>query len=408
MAKRRANGEGSLYKRKDGTWTAQYTDCNGKKRYLYGKTQQIVKDKLKEALYHNDNGIVLETKKMTFSQWMMEWLEVYARPTIRETTYVNWRNTIEKHIEPHFRNVQLRELRPDMLQKLINEKLKKRLDNKPGGYSTMFVVGIKSRMYGALEKAVELNLIAKNPAERVKLPPKSTKDIQVLTKEEQRELEKTIIDTMQTDNIVFAFLLMLYTGLRIGEALGLQIGDIDLDKAELTVRRSMNYVQLPDATETGYGKKGQRKTGDPKSKSSKRTIPLSPFIVEHIRQHLERRAREVGLLSEVWKNSPRHTEKWIDEDYIFLSSLGNATDRSTMRVKLLALCKKAGIPAITPHGLRHTFATRWIEAGLDVKTLSEILGHADVRMTLNTYTHSLSAQKVDSMKQFGAFYSKDL
>ena len=133
MAKRRANGEGSLYKRKDGTWTAQYTDYTGKKRYLYGKTQQIVKDKLKEALRNSENGIVLDTRKITFSQWILEWLEVYARPSIRETTYVNWRNMVVKHIEPHFRNVQLRELRPDMLQKLINEKLTKRFDGKPGG-----------------------------------------------------------------------------------------------------------------------------------------------------------------------------------------------------------------------------------------------------------------------------------
>lgn len=98
-----------------------------------------------------------------------------------------------------------------MPQKLINEKLEKRLDDMPGGYSKLYCVGLKSRMYGALGK--------------------------------------TIIDAMQTDNIVFAFLLMLYTCLCIGEALGLQTGDIDLDKAELTVRRSMNYVQLPNTTE---------------------------------------------------------------------------------------------------------------------------------------------------------------
>lgn len=102
MGKRRANGEGSIFKRKDGLWAAQYTDNTGKKRVLYGKTQQIAKDKLKEAIRQSDKGLLMDKNNITLVEWINEWLEVYARPTIKKTTYASYYRLLNNHVIPYF------------------------------------------------------------------------------------------------------------------------------------------------------------------------------------------------------------------------------------------------------------------------------------------------------------------
>lgn len=122
MAKRRANGEGSIYKRKDGKWAAQYTDNMGKRRTLYGKTQQEVRQKMKEAMEQSDSGLLMDKDKMTFCDWMKEWLEQYANPTVRAATYANYYSILNQHVLPAFPKVLLKDLRADMLQKYFNKK----------------------------------------------------------------------------------------------------------------------------------------------------------------------------------------------------------------------------------------------------------------------------------------------
>lgn len=246
---------------------------------------------------------------------------------------------------------------------------------------------------------MDLGLIPRNPAKKLALPPVERKEKQILTKEQQRKLEAVIIESIDKDFNNGMFLLMLYTGLRVGETVGLKVSDIDFKKNELSVRRTLGRVPIP-------GEKILPKmVGEPKTKTSRRTIPLPLPIVDLLKMIVERRAERVQQLEPMWEKSPKWTSKWRDEDYLFLTCYGNTFDTASVRRILVGLEEKAGVePFVSLHGLRHTFATRWIEAGLDVKSLSEILGHADASMTLNVYTHSLADQKRASMDKLSGLF----
>ena len=139
MPKRRANGEGSIYLRADGKWCAQYIDFNGRKRYLYGKTQQEVRRKLQDALRRKDDGYSLEPKAISVSDWVKEWLDNFKKPMLRESTYsaslLRWKH----HIEPYFSKIKLNQLRAEQVQSFLNGKAVSRLDGKPGGYSVSMI-----------------------------------------------------------------------------------------------------------------------------------------------------------------------------------------------------------------------------------------------------------------------------
>lgn len=396
MAKRRANGEGSIYKRSDGTWCAQYTDYTGKKRYLYAKTQQAVKDKLKEAIKNKDLGILADAGKITFSTWMKEWLETYARPGIRANTYAAYYATIYTHIIPAFEDVKLKDLREDMLQRFINDLATTRKDGKPGGYKYGTCRRITARIYSALEKAVDLGMILKNPAKSLRLSPNDAKEKEILTKDEQARLEKAIVNSLTKDHNNVMFLLALYTGLRVGEIAGLCIKNIDLEKKELYVRQAMGRVQIPNEGTA------PRVVDAPKTPSSIRTVPLPQFMVDRLKTFLMKREELINLLSEVWERDPLYSPKWFQGGFLFLSVHGNALEPSGIAKKLKTLTMEAGVKNIGPHTLRHTFATRWLEAGYDVKSLSKILGHKDAKMTLNIYVHSLPEQQRSSMEDFAS------
>ena len=391
MPKRRANGEGSIYQRKDGKWCAQYIDCLGKKRYLYGKTQQAVRKKLQEAIRQNDAGISLEPKRITFSAWVKEWLDVYQKPVLKESTYVgnlvHWR----VHIEPYFNKIQLKDIRAEQIQRFVNEKSEKRRDGKPGAYSPSMVQLIYGLITGSLKKAVSLGYIPRNPAEGINVKPREHKDKRIFSVEEQRRFEKYIREDMERHPDSSIFLLLLYTGMRIGEALGLQISDIDFKEREIHINRTVGTI----TKESGYG--SQFYVSTPKTKAGKRVIPMSDTVMELLAGQIEHRNRLVDGMRPRWEETGKSTE-YADAGYIYITDGGGVINKTNLHQKLVTLCKKANIsPYVSLHGSRHTFATRWLEAGLDVRSLAEILGHTDIKMTLNTYTHALPEQKRKNM-----------
>lgn len=401
MPKRRANGEGSIYKRKDGHWVSQYTDMDGYKHYMYGKTQQEVKDKLKQAIRMDDEGISPSAGKTPFSKWIAEWLEVYARPMIRPSTYEAYRNLVYHHIVPAFPRVALKDIRESTLQRFLNEKLETRLDGKPGGYAPSFCGRLKEMLYSSLEKAASLGMIPRNPAAHLRLPPKKPREKQILTREQQRSFEAVAGERFGQDYTIGMYLLMLRTGMRVGEASALQLRDIDVEKEEIHIQRTIFRMRSQKEPHT------ERVVGEPKTRNSDRIIPLDSNTMELVKAILKGRERQIEASGRLWGNYVRHEPKWIEDGFIFLTVSGNAFDETSVRKKLHILLKKAGAPKVSPHALRHTFATRWIEAGLDVKSLADILGHADAKMTLNVYTHSLAEQKRESMMRLSQSLNAD-
>lgn len=215
MAKRRANGEGSLYQRKNGTWTAQYTDTTGKIRYLYGKIQQEARQKMKEAIRLMDTGVILEPKKITLPAWVEEWMETYKKPVWRATTYNSRKRFLRNHIELFFRGVTLKDVRPENLQKFVNEMAEKRKDGKQGGLCPQTCNLIFSVVDGALQKAVELDYILKNPADTVSKKHTVGTEKQVFSLDKQIKIEKMIEASMEKHPNNSALLLMLRTGMRV-------------------------------------------------------------------------------------------------------------------------------------------------------------------------------------------------
>lgn len=392
MAKRRANGEGSIYKRKDGLWAAEYFDNTGKRRQLYGKSQQIVKDKLKEAIKQSDAGLSMDKSKITLSQWLTDWLEVYAKPMCREGTYDIYYRQIHQHIIPAFPKVLLKDLRPDMLQRFFNEKAASgRLDGQEGGLSIKYLNHMKVVLSGALKQAVENDIIPANITKKVKLPPIRKPNIPALTRDEQKRLEEVALNDYNL--MSFAFVLDLYTGMRIGELLALKISDIDFERNELYVQRQRSRVGIPDSDE----QKTKMVEREPKTAKGRRTIPLTGDIVKLLKKYLEDRAVYIKKMRYFWERNS--AQPWTDEDYLFITERGGPAERSSIRNIFVRILEAAEVKPINLHALRHTFATRCLENGFDIRTLADILGHADVSETLNTYAHAMEDQKRANMEK---------
>ena len=389
MAKR-GNNEGSIYKDKQGRWRGVVTiyTAEGKqrKKYFYGKTKRDVTEKVNQVLNELRLNTYIEPSGMTLIEWLNTWLDVYCRNEVRESTLVNYEIFVEKHIAPTIGNIRLCNLNPVILQRFYNDKQNNGRLRGNGGLSPKTIKIIHDMLHRALDQAVKLDMIIKNPADSVTLPRIIKKERRYLTVEEQRLLQSHLKD----DAIGTAILLDLYTGMRQGELLGLMWKNVhlDCDAPYLRVTQTLNRLK-------NYGEFKDRKTileiGYPKTQHSIRNIPLLPVIVEKLRCYKdvqEKYMKEHGI---------------IPNGYVFTSNTGNLIDPKNFQRSFKLILKKSGIREINVHGIRHTFATRALESGMSVKTLSKILGHANVGFTLDTYAHVTDELMQDEISNLQGF-----
>ena len=373
MAKR-GNNEGSIYKDKQGRWRGVVTiytvEGKQKKKYFYGKTKREVTDKVNQVLNELRLNTYIEPSGMTLIEWLNTWIDAYCRNEVRESTLVNYEIFAEKHIAPTIGNIRLCNLNPVILQRFYNDKQHNGRLRGSGGLSPKTIKNIHDMLHRALEQAVKLDMILKNPADSVTLPKIIKKERRYLTVEEQHLLQKQLKD----DAIGTAILLDLYTGMRQGELLGLMWKNVhlDCDAPYLRVTQTLNRLK-------NYGEFKDRKTvleiGYPKTPHSVRNIPLLPNIAEKLRIYKGMQEKYM------------HEHGIIPNGYVFTSSTGNWIDPKNFQRDFKLTLKRCGIREINVHGIRHTFATRALESGMSVKTLSKILGHANVGFTLDTYAH---------------------
>ncbi|MBT9650462.1 tyrosine-type recombinase/integrase [Oscillibacter sp. MCC667] len=360
MPKRRANGEGNIRKRKDGRWEGRYTVGHdpetGKAiiKNVLGKTQAEVKEKLKRAIEENVGIDYGRAKNYTVGNWLEVWYENYAKIKMRPSTYLTYHGYIENHIKPQLSKIPLNDLTTLHLQqfykKLLAEGRVERIEaqKQPKGLSTKTVRNIQ--------------------ADGCALPKAERKEMQTLPVEQLTSFLREA-----KDSGVFAlYYIDLTTGLRRGELLGLKWSDIDLEKGDLRVQRQIGridgkIIEMPLKTKNAY-----------------RTLPLSADAISVLMQQ----RRKTG-----------------NSEWVFPSPTGGPMSPDSVLHMLHRVLKRAGLPKVRFHDLRHTFATLALQNGVDIKTVSGMLGHFSAGFTLDTYAHVTTSAKREAAKTMGNILS---
>ena len=318
------------------------------------------------------------TRDTKMHEWTDYWFDTFALRTIKQSTAVSYKGYIRNHINPKLGDIRLCELNADILQHFFNEEYDSGNRLNGDGLSAKTLRNIKVMVHKCLKKAYELDLIDKNHAEFVELPVIEVREMCVMSRDEQRTLSTAL--KYSDEDLRFGVRLSLATGMRLGEILGLKWGDIDFSGRILHIRRTVNRLPRLDGNGT------EIVIGTPKSKSSVRDIPFSDCL----KKEFEEQLRQQRMLLHAGEYS----------DYVLMRHKGHPVEPKTMQEAFSRIIEDNRLnPNLTFHSLRHTFATRAIEKNVDVKTLSVLLGHADVSTTLNRYAHVLDKHKREVMER---------
>ena len=366
----------NIRKRKDGRWEGRY--IKGRKEngniiygYVYGKSYREVKEKRLLQSFKNDECKQPEVEEIKFSEVLQLWFDA-NKIKYKGATEMRYQYLIEKHIIPEFGNVYLSQISSTKINMYLNKKLKSgRLDGT-GGLSPAYVRSIMLIINSAISFAVREQLCAplKSPIFK---PTMTKKELPILSISEQKILENHLTEDMNFTKL--AIYLSLYSGLRIGEICALKWEDVDFDNQIISVRHTVARVRSNNGNTRLI-------IDQPKTIASMREIPISNQLSM--------------CMMEMYAKST--------SDFV-ISETKDFVKPRTLNYRYHRLLKEAGLNQINFHALRHTFATRCVEAGVDVKSLSEILGHSNANITLNTYVHSsieLKRKQIEKLSCYSA------
>jgi integrase len=381
---RRASGEGNIRKRSDGRWEGRYVaghDEYGKpiRKSVLGKSQAEVRDKLKEALAACKKLDVLRAEEYTVEDWLKQWFEVYSKPNIREATQERYWNHIRYHIIPYIGKIKLNKLTSRQVQKMYNDvrehgRVKKSPnDNRDSTLSASYIASLHRMFSMAMDRAVKERLIIYNPCDDVILPKVEKKEMKIL----KPENIKIYLEEAERRGVLPMFFLELCSGLRKGELIALLWSDLDIENKTISVSKQAVRV-----------KGGGVKVTTPKTATSIR--------IEAIPQEA------VDLLIEEHKKHP-------DNKFMFPSPVtGEMYYPDAVSALNTKILKTLGLEHIRFHDLRHTFATMALQSGVDIRTVSGMLGHSDPGFTLRTYTHTTNPMQVKAAAAIGNIMGQNL
>ena len=348
----------NLYLRKDGRYESRVRNGkkpDGKRAFLYvlARTKEQCIERVQAICQQNrPQGYCALTVAELFSEWHRSILH-----RVKESTAANYTMKADKHILPEFGGLRYENLSAPMIQSFIQKKISSGLSAK---YVSDIVIVFKT-----MAKYISRVHSFRNPLADVILPKSQQKEMHLLSEKQQNQLCSYL---MRNQNLTsLCILISMHMGLRIGEVCGLQWSDIDFEKQLLTVRRTVQRVQTETSTKLLID--------TPKTSSSRRSVPIPDFMMPLLKK---------------FRNQ---------DNFYLLSGTEHPAEPRTLQRRFKTILKKANLPSVNYHSLRHMFATNCIKAGFDVKTLSEILGHASVETTLKLYVHSSMERKIECMNK---------
>jgi integrase len=325
---------------------------------------------LTKALRERQLGQAMRSDdRETMAAYLARWLDTSARPRVRPRTLHGYRQIVANHLVPALGRIPLAKLAPADLQAMLNAK-------STAGASPQTARNIHAVLRRALNQAVRWQLVSRNVASVVDLPRAERHEVPALSPAGAR----AVLDAVRGDRLEGLVTLTLLSGLRQGEALGLRWQDVDLDAGTLQVRHALQRLA------------GRTELVEPKTTRSRRTLPLSPALVAALR---ERRKRQLG--ERLWAGS-----RWHEADYVFTTTIGTALDGTDTTKRFQTLLAAAGVPRMRFHDLRHGAASLLLAQGVHPRVVMEQLGHSQISLTMNTYSHVVPELQREAMTKLDA------
>jgi integrase len=357
MALRRGKGEGSISQRTDGRWQGAvhlgWRDGKRHRKFYYGATRVEVRDAIAAAIREVKRGGSLGDDRQTVAGYLDEWLSSITAK-VRPKTHASYAQLVRCHLKPGLGAYRLNKLRPEHVERFLDEK-------QGAGLSPRTCQYLRAVLRRALGRAVKQDILSRNVAALADPPRVVRSEVQALTPDQARAFLRAI-----EGNRLYALVAVgLSLGMRQGELLGLRWQDVDLDAGAVRVRHALHRANRTWSL------------GEPKSKTSQRTIKLPESLTAILRSH-RRSQLESRLLA---------GERWRDHDFVFTGRSGQPLEGTVLNRDVKRLLKAAGLPEVHFHALRHSCATLLMAQGVPARVVMEILGHSDIRLTLNTYSH---------------------
>ena len=376
--KRRDAGSGTIRQRADGRWEGRYTvgydPKTGKQltHSIYGKTKCEVRDKLNKTLTEIQEGAYIEPTNMTVGQWLDTWLKEY-KVNVRPETKASYEMHIRVHLKPDLGKIRLNKLTTHQIQLLYNKLINER------DLSPKTVKNVHGALHAALEQAKINGYLRINPSEGTTLPKIEKEEIKTMDIDDV----STFLQAIKGDPYELPLFVDLFTGLRQGELLGLTWDCVDFEKGTLLINKQHNRA------------KGEKEFHfSPLKNSRPRSLTPASAVMDALREQKRRQEEWAKAAGSAWDNR---------ENLVFTTELGRYINNKTLWMNFKRIAKELGMEELRFHDLRHTFSVNSLQAGDDIKTVQENLGHATAAFTLSTYAHATPGMKRESANRMDAF-----
>ncbi|HEY9899194.1 MAG TPA: site-specific integrase [Pantanalinema sp.] len=367
---RRGRNEGHITKRQDGRWMGVlhlgYEGGKRRRKHFYGKTRAEVSAQLVKAQRDLQLGIKPADGTTTVEQFLDRWLATTAKPKVRPSTFARYAALVRLHIAPQLGNVKLAKLTAEQVQRFMNDK-------QAAGLSPRTVQYIRAVLFQALKQAVDWDVIGRNVVERTKSPKLPHKEVTPLSKSQVL----TFLESIKGDRLEVLYSLVVATGLRQGEALGLTWDDVDFQAGVIRIRNNLQWIE------------GQFKLVDVKTARSRRTLAVPDVIMKSLKQHRAKQAAEKLRSGAAWKDTLK---------LVFTTPTGAPIHASNITHHFQRLLADLGLPRQRFHDLRHCCASLLIAENTNMKLVSDHLGHSQIGITMDLYAHVLPDTKREVAK----------